>query len=1386
MPDSEDELPPLSPLISGVKKLQNEVQSFPSIEPPVSSGRNLAEVTSKRRKRRVVDDESFPESLDREIDPKDVEEEKNGAKDPVPDPSHSLSVSSAIGKRRRVSSQQLTDFADNPPDDERHGRYNLRKRTVEQKYIFTLDRLRNQAFQNEALRYADDEDSDEYLPEPESLPEGSSPSAMLPGAEESESDSEAKSDDSTILSGTNGETGDESLGETDDISHNFSRSKRINKTLPASRSAPARKSQSAAIELKVTAEYRDNQQIPRLAGRSKTAIAKPSSRKNVGSRQRRRMTPPKLSVVDVASHYGKDASNALRVAARTARSRGSKQGENPDRKFFFGNSTAQKTIKRWKYGELSLKDLQPKQYKSNTAMRTNVATKSLSHSRKEPRRKRSKSPSTQYYHTPIIEIADLSPKRISHSRREHTKKPDSSEKPRKTTSSSRPRKAQVNEVDLEEIGPFRHLNFTQDTFYGSNTSDLLEAPQVWTAETGPLGFGCDSSAPESDIERTIKDILHVLKGDAGEIDSQLYNSIYAWLLRLVGQFVDDSQIVESSARRRIAHSLSKLAREVTSLPTSGLRTPLKVLVIFAATMFTKGASKRDLSALHDFFAAQRAATKVICESVDELVLEIKSSSHKSVVGRLFPGIELVLASERLGILTDIDKIHCSWPLILILAEARRPISNWQVVRKYTRPPLLSFETSRVALQGCIKLMQLCDWPPCADVVIDFFLWYAKQNHYADPRGEYIGLPDFLWTNRMVDWDAPEYHLYLYFLAITLSKMRAIDDKTGARRVYNRVNPLGTLNFPETEPVTVTRLSQASQQYGTLLVILRHGVPSCRPSVLQIRELVQLRGAHVAIRLKAVSAWAATSYIAGNEDFEECRNWLKDLATYCHWEDHEVWVELARRSESLVRAGYHVLSPELFCGLSSQPPHIQRRMWSLISVLVDRREITDLRECVAGPLLDYFSKVEPSELEVHQWIPVASLLDLVEWPNNKTRPLFFAGLVPMGRHIIDIVVEALRSSVIPSWLYEPRLFAAISRYWGGIQAQWTARNRKPLFVVFVNFLVRARHTKPLSDILNLVRDHYRSPNTSMEYESTVIRPLRRLAFEHLPSLSSSHRWFDDSRAMDIEIAHFQLRAPQRHLLWFISQKLRRSLVFDKGYSFVGDISDAWLSISTPVIALEAFDVLVNSLAIFLKLAPWHMSVVSGILPLIIRVTRNCIEGTPLPVNAETILVEGFRVLNWCVRARMPASTLLHCELYSLAISCLRNEWVQRHKSNIHVGLWSYDWRLRRFREGFIYLPPQDHEDTNPDLSTEAIQAVLEAVSGVDFASEDPSSEVFDGMRHRLREVCVNLEFESDLPHETLHVLENDSAGLPLIAAVDPLAWTDETYSTGVGWRPLPNI
>lgn len=1388
--DSEDELPLLSPVGSKGLIVPDSVPEAPPLEVSEFNQRKSPNSISRPR-RRIIDDDSLPESLKNDSLPGEVGDSNNVVIDPpLEEESASyLSTSSREPKRRRTGFPSSED-KEQSKDSEHHGRYNLRKRTVEQKYIFTLDRLRNQSFQNERIRYADDEESDEYVPDNESPPDGSSPASRQ--HQNFSSDSDGESDSSSSVSTLDGDSVEQSLydnGGSDqgEIERRPVGARRVKTTLPASKSAHPERTNS--FQVKQSNEQKEKEQQRRVRNGPQKSSATSRSLKPRGSgdpSERLPKKPSRISVVDVASHYGSGASRALKVAARTARSRGSRVDESPNRKLFSGNNEAQRTLNKWKKGSLSLKHLQPRRYRTNE-----VSHKRPGSARTNVRSRKSHELSTapQQYHTPIIEIPVTSSHIDTHdsgkSRSKKRRSDVASSKPKKSLS-PRSRGLTVSHHDLRNIGFFSHLKFNLSTMYGSNTLDLLDAPLMWTVETGPMGFGCDILTSQDEINASIKDIMHVMKGDAGDIDLQLYDSIYAWLLRLVGHYIDDRQIVEPAVRRHVAHSLAQLAHNVAGLQTTGLRTPLKLVVILASALFTKGASKRDLRSLHDFFITQKAAAKVIFDSLDEIIREINASSHKSVVGRLYPGLELLLMSKRLGILTDPEKIDYSWPLILILAEARKPDYDWKAVRRYTRPPLLSLESSRIALQGCIKLMTICDWPPCVDVVIDFFLWHAKHNHYADPRGEYIGLPDFLWTDHPVDWDAPEYHLYLHLLAITLSKLRANGDISGARRVYNRVNPLGTLSFPETEPVTVSRLSQASQQYGTLLVILRHGVPECRPSVLQIRELVQLRGSHAAIRLKAVSAWAATTYIIGHEEAEECRNWLKDLAIYSHWEDHDVWNELARKSESLVRSGYHVICPELFLGLVAQPLRVQRRMWSLISVLVDRHATRDLRECVAGPLLGHFSKVEPTEYDVSQWIPVALILDLVEWPNDETRPLLFAGLVFKGTHIVEIVTEALRGTVSPTWLYEPRLYAAISENWGGIQSQWTAKNRKPLMSVFVSFLAKAGRTKQLSDALVLAKGYYRSSETSTDYENTVVRPLRRLIFEHVPSMAASHRWFDDSHAMDVEVALFQLRAPQRHLLWFLSQKLRRSLVFDRGRSFVEDISDAWLSISTPGIAVEAFDNLVDALIMFFKLALWHMSILIGVLPLAVQVIRRCIDGSSLPVSAEKILVAGFKVLNWCIRARVPASTILHCELYELGLSQLRYEWIHQHKTNIHIGLWSYDWRLRRFQDGFLYRPPHDPLQNAFPYSAETVQPVYEAVSGIDFVPEDPPRDTFEALRHRLRDASVAVEIESDLDKEVIDVLDDDSAEYLLVPAQDPMAWIDDSEPAGVGWRPVPNI
>lgn len=450
-------------------------------------------------------------------------------------------------------------------------------------------------------------------------------------------------------------------------------------------------------------------------------------------------------------------------------------------------------------------------------------------------------------------------------------------------------------VKVKKDSPSRYFNpnlIPRSTFVGSGIVRLLDAPEIW--EYAPMiGFGTPlNQANEVEITSDADQILELCQSSSQTINA--FKMLYVYFLQSTAFLCDESQIVETKFRKFVLHTWMKLSRRLLrnylASPKNMKAQEPVLLIIELVTLAALVVSRRVMTLdphSRNGEKVHHLAIWVVYYLQDHIARQI-DLVHYNNMGDIV-GVELAYLVSKFGIFdqlieqviskgTDgVEQVSANWHLLL-LATAVQPPGKWDMWKLNRLIMGSDAKSVHVSMSYAQVLISKWNWPGNVDALIDYFNFHTRRDNATDPRGEQIWLPSFLARSRFDGSNRPSnsFSLFLELLGLNLRFFK--EDILACRRIRGRVTPLSALSFPDTNIVSKDDLSNATNQYGILIVLYRFLPKTLRPSIKQIRDLVVLKNSHLVIRIKAVSAWEIISYYIESEaEVMDCFNWMnKDI------------------------------------------------------------------------------------------------------------------------------------------------------------------------------------------------------------------------------------------------------------------------------------------------------------------------------------------------------------------------------------------------------------------------------------------------------------------------------------------------------------------------------
>lgn len=1047
-----------------------------------------------------------------------------------------------------------------------------------------------------------------------------------------------------------------------------------------------------------------------------------------------------VSLVSVVRHMGGSAPDYMQVAARTCDFNGARQ-DNPDRKFFVlhDGGEEKETLSRWRRGRIGsrnfkmhkqIRDAPSSGRHSSTMIQHKIPSKNtlkidrvppnsiqksiiqaaagvrpspvkpaLSGARKNGDTKRHRVlavGSETTFRTPIIEIpagyAVGSRKRMA------------------ATSSNQHGTQELKGVSEQQklrtshsfihFPPMFKLKFMKDTLVGSNTLELLHSVGAWNGETHSEPFGTPIvSATERSLRADFKDIQRIVSGSVGEIDDTLYRKVYAFLLETLAGLVRQDYIIDSDIRRiAVEESISCFSLSLQN-PREGISNTLKVQ--FAVAMFTLVAS--EMMSLQDPLFAdtfKKAKNDYFVFLLDRL--GAMSEQALTVRSRLRPeaqvGPEFVILEG--GVLFDLmfpnkelyfgrwsGAPECLWSLLFAIGGFHhiRGISeaHWDLVLTILTPEYLQKQQDhKTLLKRILKLIVSWKWPVSAEVVFVFFEYFAREQRYTDSRGESVDLPAFFWAGKFdgTTYHKSEHHYFLELLGLTLSRV----DRKQSARIAGRVTPLTSLSFPETQSISASDLSAVSLQYGILIVLSRFAHPTVRPQLIQISDLVKLSHAHVAIRIKAWSAWniIVRIYILLGQGLSETVTWAENMVGDAHSEYLELRKEgfhqASERVEELFLETYTLLAqlvrwrPQarvlvtkpILLPLPDMPTEVRAMIWETLKSLTVN-QLTPLVGCIVQAFTPMSER-----WEISNWVSIAAII----WPQAMAKEWH---IKPLEFEVWSQLI--LRVGPDPFWIR--KLIEGLSLPVTSQPSEYID-SFKQIYPWYSDTLSLVMFLYS-SDALNLadiwLDNLHKMYKDLSDIDSKVYRgyvgDVRRSIFQKFPELEDRHRWFQDSEEYNsIEISQRLLlnvldRDDRSSFEFFIAYKLRSSFEQSNGNTFASEILMS-LNLADEKTAMKAFDFVVNDIFAFYVFCAEKISAMERIIPFLLSIVYTlvgrCDRAFFRPYN---FLAMVDRHLEYQL-ARVTFSPQLHAlvaGVYPLAVMCLRQAFVGQSIHSVFILL-----------------------------------------------------------------------------------------------------------------------
>lgn len=715
---------------------------------------------------------------------------------------------------------------------------------------------------------------------------------------------------------------------------------------------------------------------------------------------RTRRTRSSYNVVELAKHAGRNAPHTLLIAARTARSRKNRssirstgqltterskrtqkspiepsrsQKKLPAKLFANQSPEALQVLRRMSRGDLDYNHILP----SDANKRTRNKESGSASMKPKKSRKRSTRENFNGY-TSILEEevghltrsnSPLNTKgpngtRHSVSKRnfngislvDHESDIRSSSKNSSCTSVNRGIQRHKHPVKVSVESPARHIlhsRFGKTTFVGSHLFDLFEDPSMWSiSEAVPIPSGFGTPISESSDEQIAGD-AHLILMIAENSDRPLYDELYSYFLAGTGYLCDERNIVQLSKKsftarewRRLARHLLELSRKSSAKRCNASKSQwlacISLLVTEASFILSQHVGLYESSVSEK---GKKLALWTLFYLQDLVSLQIDKVDLSTAIGAELVWTVIKFQAYDSTLPRMIKKVHLPephWHLFVVLTsckyDGKKPWHNWDLVNDLLNLTI-HMDPFKVMLY-IHRLLVYWQWPVSPDTIIDLFNFFAKQGYYADPKGETIGLPQFLLTSAFDGSNIPRdsFSLFLELLGFTLRKLKTgkYDDYSISpiilmRRFISRVTPLSALSFPEYREVTVSDLSSASHQFGLLILLFRILDEEMRPPVAQFRDLLVLRHTHWAMRVKAISAWSIVIKLTSKiEDRSECRHWMLDILNGGAFSDQVVTYALNKVLEhwrSDVVPSFRLAE----LGLQSNLSATRKKAWELISL-----------------------------------------------------------------------------------------------------------------------------------------------------------------------------------------------------------------------------------------------------------------------------------------------------------------------------------------------------------------------------------------------------------------------------------------------------------------------
>lgn len=1017
------------------------------------------------------------------------------------------------------------------------------------------------------------------------------------------------------------------------------------------------------------------------------------------------MAPPRarrtrdVSLVTVAKLLGPRASKFVRVAARTAKRNGAKPS-NPDRKFLWASGIPWdepiRTLLKWRKG-FYINELEPKHNKKEQARfrkasrKPNPLTAAIPAMRnfsEQPKlilddgkftskaRKRKYRPPVEYQDAILETDADLyelprfskTPRSISlpeiHKKTQQYFTPA---KPMSTSSKDVIARSAVIDK-LAHTGatksgliPLGRLKFDESTFAGSNTLLLLSHVERWNGRVGNEAIGNPLPSNEFKIERDFERFGNIITGQVGNIDEAIYNSCYNWLFGICGYLLDTYNIVSDETRYFISDKLSIALEQALSAKDRdhGFLFQTRLLTALAALVANYSSAQWDLRRQDAFKRVQGRALVLLARNPRQLYICMILSARKSYVGREALPLELLIVLLRLG---SIDSALLSlarksaqgtvnaektWLLLLAFACTCQYIKHdlregWLIVQQLLTPALLHGADRAGLLARCVDLISRWGWQPKPSIVVTFFDFMAKEQHYAEKIGETTDLPDFLCEGRFDGSrrHAGEHYEFLELLGLTLEKL---SDATECRRLAARVTPLCTLSFPETEPVTLAQLSAVSLQYGILLVLYRCAPQIARPSIHQIIEHVTLAGAHIVIRLKVLSAWYSLARIllSRNESLQECKEWqyrmargavsqFASLSPHMHEASKNLpdfYQALFVYSRDIIsRGGSDAISESLFAIFSiGPPPGVLKEGWQVVEqLLMNNTEEADCKlRSISFQLRSRFEHPPPPEdYEYEVWVKVVVRVWgylgkelLLPWHSLDTEVSVLSGVLRNFLHIgsndLHYFVEKGAEFIAREDWNKVKTFYNILHQ----HATWVPFNGDRLEVLeaFGAHWYTDNNVDEADKLLRLIRARYenlvQSKSIIWRNYAGVAALARRVLFSYFPSLNARHKWFDDSgqyyalETMQLNLIEAVRGHKYASLEYFFAFRLNKSLEVDGGESYCQEVLGA---LSGSRETKDEFNLIINGIIAFQVRAAADEPLLAACVPMLTQLATDAMN------------------------------------------------------------------------------------------------------------------------------------------------------------------------------------